>query len=184
MRVFIVVLILVIVVLFVNKKRVITVMENTKLGPNFDLSEFVRTSTGLDNVPGHKEVENLRTLVTNILQPLRNYLGRPIVITSGYRSPLVNSVIGGSDTSDHVHGRAADIYVDGFSPTTLVQIIRNLGLPFDQVIDEQLWKFNPISGWRLSKWVHVSYNHERNRRQAMTARNTQENTAPVYKNLA
>lgn len=143
-----------------NRQRVMSDLKKVQLSPNFTLDEFVVTSTGLDNVPGPTEIENLRQLVINILQPLRTYLNQPLIISSGYRSPLVNTAIGGSKTSQHSLGQAADFSVPGLTNAQIIEAIRHLKLPYDQLIDEQL---------RGKKWIHVSYS-AKPRRQLMTAR--------------
>lgn len=125
-------------------------LSKIRLGEFFTLDEFVKTSTGLDNVPPPEVVERLRKLVQNILDPLRRAVGKPIRITSGYRSPLVNANIeGSSKTSQHMKGEAADLQIAGMSNQQIVDIIRQLRLPYDQLIDEQ-------RGSAL--WIHVSYN--------------------------
>lgn len=142
-----------------NRHRVMSNLKNIQLAPNFNLSEFVKTSTGLENIPGEREIENLRSLVTNVLQPLRNgfskkYSGSRVYVisTSGYRSPLVNKTIGGADTSQHLYGQATDFHVlvDGrkLSNQEVINMIHDLDLPYDQLIDEDV---------RSSQWVHVSY---------------------------
>jgi len=143
-----------------NRARVMSNLKNIRLSKNFTLDEFVVTSTGLDNVPGPQEIENLRLLVENIMQPLRTYLNRPIVISSGYRSQLVNTAIGGSATSQHSKGQAADFSVPGMTNAQIIDAIRALKLPYDQLIDEQL---------KGKNWIHISYVRN-GRRQWMTAR--------------
>lgn len=145
-----------------NRVLVMSDLKKIQLSPNFNLSEFVRTSTGIDNIPGPEEIENLRALVTNVLQPLREYVKRPIRITSGYRSPGVNAAVGGSSkTSQHMKGQAADFQIDGMTNQQIIDAVRMLGLPYDQIIDEQL---------RGSKWIHVSYVKTGNRLAWLTAR--------------
>lgn len=131
-----------------------------KLSENFTLDELTVTSTGLDNKPSDAEIANLKALVVNILQPLRAHLGKPIKITSGFRSPAVNKAIGGSDTSQHKVGQAADFHVEGMTNQQIIDEIRKLKLPYDQLIDEQL---------KGSKWIHVSYKTN-GRKQWLTAR--------------
>lgn len=160
-----------------NRQRVMTNLKDIKLGENFNLSEFVKTSTGIDNIPGATEIDNLRALVKNSLQPLRNavvkrYPGAKVAvnITSGYRSPGVNAAVpGSSSTSQHPKGEAADfnITVNGARLTNqqIIDIARAEGIPYDQLIDEQL---------KGSKWVHMSYSrHTTNRKQWLTARDKQ-----------
>lgn len=174
-------LVVTIVISQLNRMRVKSDLSKVQLGPNFNLSEFVKTSTGVDNIPGPKEVEQLRLLVTNILQPLRNAVGNPITITSGYRSPSANALTPGSSTSSqHMKGQAADIVIDGMTNEEIIQKVRSLKLPYDQLIDEKLWKYDVVSGWRLAIWIHVSYNGNKTRYQWMTARNTQEDTTTRY----
>lgn len=90
-----------------------------RLSANFTLSELTRTATGLPNEPEQWQVDNLRRLCQNVLQPLRERLGRPVHIKSGFRSEEVNEAVGGSPTSQHCFGYAADIKVDGLSAKEL-----------------------------------------------------------------
>ena len=84
-----------------------------KLSKNFSLIEFTESNTairnGIDNNPTAEHIHNLVDLCENVLQPLRDRIGSSIRVTSGYRSEALNTAIGGSKTSDHSHGRAADI---------------------------------------------------------------------------
>jgi zinc D-Ala-D-Ala carboxypeptidase len=158
----------------INRERVMSDLRKVKLTANFSLDEFVVTSTGIENIPGPEEVANLRLLAEKILQPLRTYLNQPIVINSAYRSPLVNKAIGGSKTSQHMTGQAADIHVPGLTNQQIIDAIRALKLPFDQLIDEQL---------KGKKWVHVSYDKNGGRRQLMTARDG-ANGSTVYATIS
>lgn len=125
----------------------------------FKLGEFCRSTTairrGIDMTPPPEVQGSLEALVTMILDPLREHLGLPIRITSGYRPPALNKVIGGARSSQHVLGQAADITVEGMSPVDVCRAIMAIRLPFDQLIEE-------------GTWVHVSYS-ERNRREVLTA---------------
>lgn len=111
---------------------------NVMLGQWFSLREMTRTSTGLRNVPPDDVYANLGRLVHTLLDPLRNDLGQPVRVTSGYRSPQVNAAVGGSRTSRHMLGLAADIKVRGMESTTLAERIEQLRqdgfLDYDQVI--------------------------------------------------
>ena len=87
-----------------------------KLSENFTLEELIRSNTaermGIDNVPkDEKVVENLRSLCLEVLQPLRDYVGAPVHINSGYRCPELNMVVGGVKNSQHCRGEAADIRI-------------------------------------------------------------------------
>ncbi len=119
-----------------------------KLSENFTLDELTRSTTadrmGLDNTPSDEVTANLKRLANLILQPLRDHLGRPITINSAYRSPRVNASVGGSPRSQHMLGEAADIRVANMEVTELVEIIKDLGLPYHQLINE------------FDSWVHVS----------------------------
>jgi len=153
---------------FFNRRRVMQDLSKIQLSENFKLSEFVKTSTGFDNVPPADVIEQLKLLCKNILQPLRNHLGKPITITSGYRSPLVNSnVPGSSKTSQHMKGQAADLQIAGMTNQQIIDVVRSLRLPYDQVIDEE--RKNLITG-NTSKWIHISYNPAGARKQWMTRR--------------
>lgn len=127
-----------------------------KLSENFSLVELTSTGTGLPNEPTAEEVAALRALVTNVLQPLRTAVGVPVVVSSGFRSAAVNRAVGGAASSQHRLGQAADINAAGIGPKELCQRIIDLGLPFDQLIQE------------FGRWVHVSYG-PRHRRQVLTA---------------
>jgi uncharacterized protein YcbK (DUF882 family) len=105
-------------------------------GEFFSWAELTRTSTGLPNQPTPEHRTNLQVLVQVILDPLRAHLGRPVRVTSGYRSPEVNTRIGGSKTSAHMSGDAADIKVDGVDAHGIVAALRVIAPPggWDQVI--------------------------------------------------
>lgn len=128
-----------------------------RLSKSFTLAELCVTGAGKQNVPGADEAKALQALVGDILQPLRDAVGVPVNVTSGYRSPAVNRAVGGSRTSQHVLGEAADIVVAGMSPRSVCQKIIDMGLPFDQIIQE------------FGRWTHVSRG-PKNRRQVLTAR--------------
>lgn len=128
----------------------------------FTLNELTASSTakrkGIDNTPDATVRANLTALVANILDPLREAYGKPIVVSSGYRSPKLNRAVGGAAKSQHVTGQAADIHTLSDTPADnkkLFDLILSLKLPFDQLINE--YNFN---------WVHVSYS-PRNRRQVL-----------------
>lgn len=106
----------------------------TQLGKYFTLAEMTRTSTGLENTPSPAHINNLRELVATVLDPLREHLGRPVRVNSGYRSREVNRAIGGSHSSVHMRGEAADISVPGLDAHDIVEAILLADLPYDQVI--------------------------------------------------
>lgn len=164
------------ILVYLNKLRVKGYLNDMRLSKNFVLGEFVKTATGLDNVPGQTEIENIRSLVVNVLQPLRDVVGKPIIVSSGYRSPLVNAAIGGAKSSQHLKGQAADFHIKGLTNQQIIDTLIKNNIPFDQVIDEQLYR----SSGRLAKWVHISYNRAGNRFKVSKARNTPDNLKPIY----
>jgi hypothetical protein len=126
---------------------------------NFTLAELTATKTGLPNaLPKHLE-PNLRALAENVLQPTRDALGA-VKVTSAYRSPAVNSKVGGAKTSQHVQAQAADLKFDGGNEV-LFNYIRD-NLDFDQLI----WEFGTD---KAPSWVHVSYSSSKNRKQILKA---------------
>ncbi|WP_193069536.1 D-Ala-D-Ala carboxypeptidase family metallohydrolase, partial [Pseudomonas sp. K5] len=116
-----------------------------QLTPNFTLEEMTATATGLPNVANRTERAALLALAEHVLQPLRDALGKPVYITSAFRSAAVNRAVGGVAGSQHRKGQAADIRVQGMTSMALAQRSVALGLPFDQLIEE------------FGAWVHVSY---------------------------
>jgi len=139
----------------------------TQLSKNFSLAEFTKSETatrkGLDNTPTPEVIQNLQKLVDNIIQPIRETIGKPIKINSGYRAPEVNASVGGSKTSDHCKGQAADIEINGMANGDLAQYIVD-NYKFTQVILEFYTAGIPDSGW-----VHVSYDPNNLKCEALTA---------------
>lgn len=129
----------------------------------FTLNELTYSSTakqkGINNTPNATIKANLVNLVDNILDPLREAYGKPIVITSGYRCPELNKAVKGASKSQHVKGEAADIRTQSDKPEDnkkLFDLALKLNLPFDQLIGE--YGFN---------WVHVSFSKGHNRKQVL-----------------
>lgn len=121
----------------------------------FTIDELTRSTTaskrGIANTPPKEVIENLSALVENVLDPLREAWGGPITVTSGYRSPELNKAVGGSKTSDHMKGFAADITVGSRQGNKrLFQEILDIKLPFKQLI----WEKGNSEG---PSWVHISY---------------------------
>jgi hypothetical protein len=148
-----------------------------KLTENFSLAEMIKSETalrhGLDNTPGDTEIENLRVLCEQILQPVRTAYGRGVKVNSGFRHPDVNAAVGGSRTSDHTRGMAADIEIPGIPNADLAQYIAD-NFEFTQLILEFYTPGIPDSGW-----VHVSYDPSNLKKQTLTA--MRENGKIVYK---
>ena len=106
----------------------------------FTIKELCKSSTAtlkrIDNTPNSEIVNNLEQLVDNILDPLREKYGKPIKVNSGFRCPELNKIVGGSKTSQHLTGFAADITAGTVSENKkLFDLIQQLDLPFDQLID-------------------------------------------------
>jgi zinc D-Ala-D-Ala carboxypeptidase len=132
-----------------------------KITKNFSLQEFTKShkaeTMGIHNEPNEQELQNLKMLCKYVLQPLRDAIKRPMIITSGYRSAALNQAIGGARGSQHTLGQAADFITANLSEA-FSHIRRNL--IFDQVI----WENHPKGAW-----IHVSYKHGSNRQQALFA---------------
>jgi hypothetical protein len=127
----------------------------------FTVAEFVRSDTAdrraIDNRLPKELLPNVQALVNNVLDPLREAYGKPIRVNSGFRCPALNKAVKGSATSDHMNGRAADITAGSPKENKrLFYLIQELGLPFDQLIDEKHFS-----------WVHVSYREGANRNQVL-----------------
>jgi zinc D-Ala-D-Ala carboxypeptidase len=148
-----------------------------KLTENFSLAEMVKSETalrqGLDNTPGDVEIANLKRLAENVLQPVRNHYKRGVKVNSGFRHPNVNAAVGGSRTSDHCKGMAADIEIPGVANAELAEWIKD-NLEYTQLILEFYTPGVPDSGW-----VHVSYDPANLKKQVLTA--MRENGKTVYK---
>lgn len=133
------------------------------LSPNFTLAEMTRSEAaarrGIDNVPPPELIENLRQLCVNVLEPVRAHFARPVIVTSGYRSPAVNSAIGGSGTSQHCQGEAADFTVQGVSNIEVCRWLEK-HITYDQLIYE----------FGESGWVHCSWLRSRLRNQELSAK--------------
>ena len=126
-----------------------------KLSRNFSLGELTKSQTalrmGIDNNPTPEDLYNLHLLCDNILQPLREHYGRPVTISSGYRSEDLCVAIGSSRKSQHAKGQAADFEVMGVDNKEVAEWIRDV-LDFDQLILEFYKDGEPNSGW-----IHCSY---------------------------
>ena len=122
-----------------------------RLSPNFYLSEFTRSTTainlGIDNTPNQEQLRNLKALA-QALEEVRHFLGgKPLVISSGLRTELLNKAVGGSSTSGHLKGHAVDFTVKGMTTRDACMRIANSNIKFDQLIYEQ---------GANSEWVHFS----------------------------
>jgi len=148
----------------------------TQLTKNFSLHELIKSETAarhdMENNPGPAEIGNLTELAGKILQPIRDHFQKGVHINSGFRHPDVNAKVGGSRTSDHCKGMAADLEIPGVANADLANWVKD-NLEFTQLILEFYTPGIPDSGW-----VHVSYDPGNLKKQVMTA--TKQNGKTVY----
>lgn len=129
----------------------------------FTITELTASKTasarGIDNTPTPAVKVALTQLINKVLDPLRSEWKKPITVNSGYRSPMLNKIVGGVGSSQHVLGQAADITTGSPEENkVLMALAVTLRLPYDQVIDEHDYE-----------WIHISYG-PRNRRQILHIR--------------
>ena len=132
------------------------------------------TRRDIDNIPGKKELNNMKLLAEEVFEPLRKWVGGPIRINSFYRSPKLNTAIGGSSKSQHCKGQAMDIDDTSCHKTNaeMFKFIKD-ELEFDQMI----WEFGDDKN---PNWVHVSYvSEDENRNRCLLA--YKENGKSKYK---
>lgn len=151
-----------------------------KLSDNLSLAEVTKSATairkGIANTPTATHLIALKELSKNIFQPCREHFGKPLAVTSGYRSEELNELIGGSKSSQHSKGEALDLDADvfgGFSNAELFNYIKN-HLNFDQLI----WEFGNNNN---PAWVHCSYKTQGNRNEVLIAVKTNGKT--TYRRL-
>ena len=120
---------------------------------NFKLEEFAKSETaqrkGIDNSIPAELIPNIKALCENVLQPLRDYAEVPIVISSGYRCPALNKAVGGSATSQHMKGEAADIII----PSKKVGLQWFEWMRTHLTYNQLIWETNSRGG----SWIHVGY---------------------------
>lgn len=118
-----------------------------RLSPNFTLAELTASQTaerrGIDNTPNATAIANLTRLAA-LLEQVRTVVGKPIIVTSGYRSPELNLVIGSTNRSQHPLGCAADIKVHGMTPKQVLEACIAADIPYHQIIEE------------FGSWTHIS----------------------------
>ncbi len=147
------------------------------LSENFSLAELVKSQTAIrkniKNEPGTEEIENLIHLAKTVLQPMREHFGKPVMISSGYRSPELCEAIGSSAKSQHAKGEAADFEIPGVDNKELASWISK-NCDFDQLILEFYDGVDPNSGW-----VHCSASMSRSRKQTLKAEKVEGKTSYV-----
>lgn len=116
---------------------------------NFTIKELVHSTNaikaGINNTPNIEQIDNLLNLIFYCLQPIRDKLKKPMIITSGFRSQKVNFLAGGAINSGHLNGTCADFVVKGMSIEQVYQFIKKSGIKYTQLIQEK------------GKWIHIQY---------------------------
>src|SRR5574344_323453 len=112
----------------------------------FTIKELSEKNKPYSNVPNEKQIKNLTNLVEKVLDPIREEIGSPITVSSGFRSWKVNKAVGGVDSSQHTKGEAVDLVCN--NNAKLFELIQKKGL-YDQLI----WEYGTD---RCPAWVHVS----------------------------
>ena len=131
----------------------------------FSIAEFFKSDVAekhqVGNIPDDAQLSqvlgNIKALVLNVLDPLRAMIARPIIITSGYRSQRVNELVGGSKTSQHLLGKAADIHVQGYTPQQMDMVYRTIQMYYD---------FDQLIFYPSKNIIHVSWNGDKNRQES------------------
>lgn len=131
----------------------------------FTIQELSKTDTKIFNVPAQEERENLIALTEKVLDPIREAIGKPIVVTSGYRSTAVNKKVGGSSTSQHVKGQAADITLQpNMDNGNLFDMILKISTQGKVKYDQLIWEYGNDN---YPAWIHISYKKEGGNRMQM-----------------
>lgn len=135
----------------------------------FTIRELTKSTNavkrGIDNTPNKEQRQALVDLIEHVLDPLRARWGAPIIVSSGYRSPAVNRLAGGSSNSQHLKGEAADIHTVSDSRVDNMRLLRSLltsNIEFDNVIAEN------VDSYGRPDWIHVSYTTKRKNRKLKT----------------
>lgn len=148
---------------------------NKKISEHFYLHEFIKSQVASrfgfyeQYNPSQRIIDNIESLVKNVLQPLRYHLNAPIFVHSGYRCYRVNKLIGGANNSQHLYGMAADIECYSKGNKAIYESVLELGLDFDQMINE----FN-------FDWIHISYNPLADKQRKVVLSATRRNGKTIY----
>ena len=126
---------------------------------NFKISELIHSDiaiqNNINNMPDINALDNLLELTFYCLQPIRDLIKKPMIITSGFRNQQINFLAGGALNSQHKEGKAADFVINGMTPKQIIEIIKKSDIEYDQLINE------------YDKWVHISFNKGNNRKQIL-----------------
>jgi zinc D-Ala-D-Ala carboxypeptidase len=152
-----------------------------KLSPHFTTEEFEHSNKaielGVDNTMPAGAIINAKALCVNVLEPIRAHYNAPINISSGYRNAKVNKAVGGAKASQHTTGQAVDFTVRGYNTREVFEwCVANID--YDQIIYEVV---KNSKGIPIDIWIHISYNIEGNRKEALTAIRTQGIKGTRYK---
>ena len=139
-----------------------------RISEHVSLKEGVKSHTAtrlnIDNEPSSLDLINMTTIAEQVFEPLRKFVGGPIAINSFYRSPKLNSAIGGSTSSQHCKGCAFDID-DKYGYKTNAEMFKYIQCNLDY--DQMIWEFGDVNN---PDWVHVSYvSEDANRRRCLIA---------------
>lgn len=142
------------------------------ISKHFALEEMTLSQTavrnGIDNTPSAIEIENLKHLCSEILDPLCDRFNLNIYVSSGYRCEELNDKIGGAKNSAHIQGLACDIMAEGMTANELYELIKSSGIPYTQCIQE------------FNRWVHVSWSEDNKGQNLIASKNSEGKT--VYSN--
>lgn len=126
---------------------------------NFKMSELIYSDTAIkhniNNMPDINSLDCMLDLIHYVLQPIRDKIGKPMVISSGFRNAEVNKLVGGKPNSQHTKGQAVDFTIPGETIQGIIFKIQTTGIKFDQLINE------------YDKWVHISFVKGNNRHQVL-----------------
>ena len=124
---------------------------------NFSIKELIHSDiaikNNIDNTPNIEQLDNLVNLIFYCLQPIRDKIKKPMIITSGFRCKKVNNLANGTINSNHLTGCAADFHIKGMTIKQIIDFILKSGIEFDELGNE------------YNKWVHIAYRHKNNRRK-------------------
>lgn len=150
------------------------------ISKHLELAELIRSESakraGISNMPTPEHIANLKKVADNVFEKIREHFGRPILISSGYRSIDLNKIIKGAQSSQHSTGEAIDIDMDGTDVTNkeIFEFIK-FNVSFDQLI----WEFGTDKN---PDWVHVSYESSgKQRKQILKAKKINGKT--IYENI-